>query len=174
MKTYRLCVSKRMSKTAGIQAAFRPRYASMRKQVTHDDQSGIPLQIAGAVTGISITESSLAAPNNLAAGVIAGVFGPVEKNEIINPDVEDAFWREQHPVAPYAIGEPYEDYESAYRAGYEAYAENPGKSFADAETDIRKKYESMKQYESMKPLLPWKKARPAAQAAWSRIAARPD
>lgn len=100
-------------------------------------------------------------------GGLAGAAISRGRGKPVNPDEEDAHWREEHSSAPYAVGESYELYEPAYRAGYEGFQNLHGDSFAEVEDEIRKRYESHKEP------LPWEKARPAARAAWERLAGRP-
>jgi hypothetical protein len=72
-------------------------------------------------------------------GAIAGGLVGKGVSEMIDPTAENAYWRERHPEQPYARGRAFEDYETAYRAGYTGY--RAGKSFADREADLRMEYE---------------------------------
>jgi hypothetical protein len=79
---------------------------------------------------------------------------------------EANYWREQHAKQPYADEQKsFEDYEQAYRTGYEGAARHSGKSFAEMETDIALEYEKGRPDDA----LPWDHARPAVKAAWDRI-----
>lgn len=120
--------------------------------------------VAGAVIG-----AALAGPVGSIAGasMVGGAFagGLIGKGagEIVNPTVEDAYWRERHALEAYGAGTAYEDYEPAYRSGYEGYEKYGGVDFVDVEADISR------DYMSHRAGLPWEKARPAAEAAWERI-----
>ena len=104
------------------------------------------------------------AGGSMVGGALAGgILGRTTTGEGIDPSVEDAYWRERHSLEAYGAGTEYEDFEPAYRAGYEGYARYGGKRFDDVEADIAR------DYSSHRAGLPWDKARPAARAAWSRV-----
>jgi len=118
---------------------------------------------AGAAMGTAMTGPiGGMTGSGLAAGALVGGLVGMDARRKIDPTEQDAYWREQHPSESYAVGEPYEIYEPAYRAGYEGYDRHSGQKFEDVEEDIREKYHSHKAG------LPWEKARPAAHAAWAR------
>lgn len=121
--------------------------------------------VAGAALGTSMAGpiGGMAGAGMATGALAGGLIGKVTA-EGIDPTTEDSYWREQHPSEPYAIGEDYETYEPAYRAGYEGYASHRGVEFEDVEEDIREKYSAHSAG------LPWDKARPAVRAAWNRVA----
>lgn len=97
-------------------------------------------------------------------GAISGGLAGKAVAEAVDPTAEDAYWREQHGSASYAKGRTYEDYQPAYRTGYESFGKyEPGTKFEDAESELRE------EYSASKPKLPWEHARPAAEAAWKRV-----
>ena len=120
--------------------------------------------MAGAVIGASLAGpvGSIAGASMVGGALAGGLLGKAA-GEIVDPTVEDAYWRERHPLEAYGAGTPYEDYEPAYRAGYEGFAQYGGEQFADVEADIAR------DYASHRAGLPWEKARPAAEAAWERV-----
>lgn len=116
---------------------------------------------------------------------------------------EEAYWRAKHPSQPYATGgRSYEEFAEGYRTGYRGY--RPGVSFAEREEELRAEYErehpaevpgTMQHAMSTRPLqecgppadapesmqhamstrpLRWAEARPAAQAAYERMAQTPQ
>lgn len=99
----------------------------------------------------------------MVAGAVAGGLVGKFTGEAIDPTMEDTYWRERHSLESHAAGQPYEEFEPAYRSGYEGYARHGGDDFADVEADIQK------DYESYKASVPWEKARPASKAAWQRV-----
>lgn len=115
---------------------------------------------AGTVLGGPV--GTTAGPS-MVAGAMAGGFIGGMAGEKIDPDQEDTYWREHHPLEPYATGRPYEEFEPAYRSGYEGYSRHGGNKFSEVEADIQR------DYESFSVTLPWSKARPAAEAAWRRV-----
>jgi hypothetical protein len=81
------------------------------------------------------------------------------------PQKEAAYWREQHPKQPYAKNYSYEQFEHAYRTGYDSFAKNPGKKFGEVEESVAADYEQGKPDAA----LPWDTVRPAAGAVWDRL-----
>lgn len=97
-------------------------------------------------------------------GAVAGGMGGYAVGEAIDPAAEDAHWRENHIKQPFAKSGSYEEYQPAYRTGYEGYGRHAADkgSFEEAETDLQS------EYEKSKTNLPWDKARDATRAAWGR------
>jgi hypothetical protein len=80
---------------------------------------------------------------------------------------EDAYWREQHQKQPYAEkNRPYEDYASAYRVGVEGAGKYAGKNYDEVEDSLATAY----QHAEPGSAIPWDTVRPAARAAWDRLA----
>ena len=80
---------------------------------------------------------------------------------------EEAYWREQHSRQPYADKtRSYEDYALAYRVGFEAAAKYAGKDYDEVEESLATDYE----HAEAGSALPWDTVRPAARAAWDRLA----
>ena len=79
---------------------------------------------------------------------------------------EAAYWREQHPKQPYAKNYSYEQFEHAYRTGYDSFSKYPGQRFDEVEESVAADYEQAKPASA----LPWDTVRPAASAVWDRMA----
>lgn len=79
---------------------------------------------------------------------------------------EAAYWREQHPKQPYAKNYPYEQFEHAYRTGYNSFFKYPEKDFTGVEDSVALDYERAKPDSA----LPWDTVRPAVNAVWDRMA----
>jgi uncharacterized protein (TIGR02271 family) len=128
---------------------------------------------AGAAAAIgAATGTTVGGPAGTVAGAAVGavVGGLVGKGvaEKINPTAEDAYWREHHRNEPYYDKSyAYEDYQGAYRTGYEGYGRwgGQGKSYDEVEPELQKEYQ--RNYGKSK--LSWDKARYATRAAWSRL-----
>lgn len=119
---------------------------------------------AGAAAG------TVAGPIGTVAGAAVGavVGGLVGKagGEAVDPTIEDAYWNKHYAQEPYyEQGFSYDDYRPAYRTGYEARTQYPGRSFDDVETDLATRYEKSRGSSR----LSWQQARPATQAAWNRL-----
>jgi hypothetical protein len=78
---------------------------------------------------------------------------------------EAAYWREQHPKQPYAKNYPYEQFEHAYRTGYNAFTKFPGQAFDEVEESVANEYEQGKPDSA----LPWDTVRPAVSSVWEKM-----
>src|SRR5207244_12466188 len=83
----------------------------------------------------------------------------------IYPQKEAAYWREQHAKQPYAKNYSYEEFEHAYRTGYDTFFRYPGKTFDEVEESVAADYEQAKPASA----LPWDTVRPAASAVFDRL-----
>lgn len=134
----------------------------------HPVGTGLGAAAGGAAAGAAV--GSVAGPVGTAAGIVAGavVGGLAGKGiaEKIDPTVEDAYWRENYRHRNYVRPEDdYEMYQPAYKTGYEGRAKYPGKTFEQAEADLRRDYEICRSPECPD----WDHARPATRDAWDRI-----
>jgi hypothetical protein len=124
---------------------------------------------AGAVTGT--VAGPVGTMVGAAIGAVAGGLAGKAVAEAIDPTREDAYWREHYSAEPYyESGRSYEDYEPAYRAGYESYGEITSKygrprTFEEVERDIEAKYNERRVGDGFG----WDKARTPARAAWDRV-----
>lgn len=81
-------------------------------------------------------------------------------------NTERDYWRTQYEKEGYfEAGNTYDDYEGAYRAGYEGRNQYAGKTFDEVETDVKVAWEKTKGNSR----LAWEKAKHAARAAWDRV-----
>jgi hypothetical protein len=138
---------------------------------SHPVGTGIGAASAGA-TGAAIggvVGGPVGAVVGSVIGAVAG--GLVGKGvaESIDPTVEDAYWRENYASQAYI--EPnrsYDDYQPAYRTGYEGYSRysNTGKTYDEVEPELRRDYET--NYGTSNHL-GWEKAKHATRDAWHRV-----
>ena len=91
----------------------------------------------------------VAGPVGVAAATLGGAIigGYVGKaaGELIDPTVEEAYWREEHPRQPYArVRAEDDDYYVAYGVGYVGYSKHDGQthSFEAVEPELRATYEA--------------------------------
>jgi uncharacterized protein (TIGR02271 family) len=135
----------------------------------HPVGTGIGAAAGGAAAGAAV--GSVAGPAGTAAGIVGGaiVGGLAGKGvaEAVNPTEEEAYWRERHAGQPYARNRSYDEYQGAYRTGWEGYSRYgiSGRSFQESEADLRREYERNRG----KSTLGWDDARFAAQAAWQKL-----
>lgn len=101
-----------------------------------------------------------------AVGAIAGGLAGKAVAEAIDPTAEDAYWRENYTSEPYyEAGRGYDDYDAAYRAGYETYGSfDRPRTFDEVERDIEAAYLKRRNRED----LTWDDAKRPARAAWDR------
>lgn len=124
----------------------------------------VTIGLVGAVTGGAVA-GPIGAAVGAGLGVVAGGIGGRALARSLDAQLEEDYWRENHPVQAFAGEGSYDDYSSAYRVGYEAFERLGAKSmrFEDVEEDIATAYHSHSAG------LPWDKARVASRAAWNRM-----
>lgn len=83
----------------------------------------------------------------------------------IDPQKEAAYWREQHSNQPYANSGSYEQFEHAYKTGYNSFLKHRDKNLPDVEEVVALDYERAKPDQA----LPWDTVRPAVNAVWERM-----
>ena len=137
--------------------------------------AGVAGAVATAVATGTTTGAIMGGPVGAAAGLVAGaVVGAVAGHAIgekLNPTKEAAYWRNTYQSEPYYTeGYTYDDYDPAYRVGYEGTARYAGKSFSDVERDLEVDYNRAKG----KSRLQWEHAKTATRRAWDRVAGDRD
>lgn len=129
---------------------------------------------AGGAAGIaaaSAAAGTAAGPAGMATGIAVGaVAGGLVGHgigEAISPSEEETYWRDNHSRQWYAGETSYEDYQDAYRLGYEGYARHgvTGRTYDELEPDFQREYESR-----ASGRISWEKAKRATKAAWNRVA----
>lgn len=135
----------------------------------HPVGTGVGAAVAGTI-GAAV--GAPAGPLGAAVGAVVGsvVGGLVGKStaEAFDPTVEEAYWRDNYSSRPYVDKNlTYEDYQPAYRTGYEGYQRHSteGKTYHEVEPDLQRHYET----ENRDSRVGWNDARYAAQDAWDRV-----
>lgn len=83
-------------------------------------------------------------------------------------ETEDNYWQENFSSRPYALGPDYYDrFRPAYRYGFESARDGLGRSWEDAEPDLRSGWEQY-QEESGTPST-WDEIKAAVRDAWDRV-----
>lgn len=123
----------------------------------------------GAAAGAAIGAAVGGPVGAMVGGTIGAVAGGLSGKgaaEVVNPTVEDAYWRTHYqPTEPGPDGEPYETYQPAYRYGWEGPSRFPGLSFEAAEPRLREGWEQMPDAKGMS----WARARQSVRDAWRRV-----
>lgn len=122
---------------------------------------------SGATVGAVV--GSFAGPVGTAVGAaVGGVVGGLSGKgvaESVNPTVEDAYWREHYSSRPYVkAGAPYQEYQAAYRHGWEGHGRYGELNWEKAEPRMRDDWQH-----SGDTGVDWAKASPAARDAWDRL-----
>ena len=145
---------------------------------------GVGIGAAGAGAAGAAIGTAVGGPIGTAVGAAIGavVGGLAGKGvaEIIDPTAEDAYWRENHGRQEFANHRAYDEYEPAYRTGYEGFGRHysEGTRFEDAEAKLRADYKARHgdatraELAAERSRLGWDEARPAAHAAWKRVEQR--
>ncbi|MFA6241592.1 MAG: hypothetical protein WC655_11710 [Candidatus Hydrogenedentales bacterium] len=133
----------------------------------HPVGTGVGAAAGGAAgAAIGAVAGPISAGVGLVVGAVVGGLGGKGVAEMIDPTIEDAYWREEYSRSPYVeSGVSYENYRPAYRTGYEGYTRYPGKKYEDVETDLQRDYEKSRGNST----LPWEKAKDATRDAWHRV-----
>jgi hypothetical protein len=125
----------------------------------------------GAVGGATLgaTVGAVAGPVGVVAGAVVGAVagGLAGKGvaEAIDPTVEETYWRTNFTSATYAKKDfEFNDYAPAYKLGWERATTNPGRPFAELESDLGRDWNTVKG----KSRLTWDGAKDATRAAWQR------
>lgn len=119
---------------------------------------------AGAAIGA--VAGPVGAGVGLVVGAVVGGLGGKGVAEMIDPTIEDAYWREEYSRSSYVEnGVSYETYQPAYRTGYEGYTRYPGQRYEEVESDLQRDYENSRGNST----LPWDKAKDATRDAWHRV-----
>ena len=134
---------------------------------SHPIGTGIGAAGAGAA-GVAI--GALGGPVGAAiGGVIGAIAGAAAGHgvaESVNPTEEEAYWSESYRDEPYyEEGEVFEDYDPAYRLGYERYHGFQGRTYDEAESELENDWNDTKGDSR----LSWDKAKLAARAGWERV-----
>jgi hypothetical protein len=121
--------------------------------------------VAGAAIG-SVVAPGLGTVVGAAVGAIAGAFVGKGVAEAIDPSTEDQYWGAEYPKRPYYDGGiSYDEMRHAYRYGWEARARHPGRTFDEAESELRQGWADAHQGSRLE----WRHVRNAARDAWQRV-----
>lgn len=119
---------------------------------------------AGAVTG------TMAGPVGTVVGAAVGAImgGLAGKGvaEVMDPTVEDAYWRDNFSTRPYVGRDAsYDDYGPAYGYGASAHGRHPGQTFEQAEANLSRDWSAARGTSG----LDWTRAKHATRDAWNRV-----
>lgn len=120
---------------------------------------------AGAAAG-TVAAGPVGTVVGAAVGAIAGGLAGKAVAEHFDPTREDAYWRDNYSrESYYQNGMTYDDYQPAYRLGWESRGRYAGKRFDEVERDLARDWDTNRG----KSKLSWDHGKHATRAAWDRI-----
>lgn len=124
--------------------------------------------VIGAVDGAAF--GTLAGLPGVATGIviggIAGALAGKAAAQLVNPNEEEKYWRDNHQNQSYFDSTTtYDSYAPAYRYGIEAYSTYSGRKFDEIEAQLAKEWDKARGTSR----LTWDTARLAARDAYERL-----
>jgi hypothetical protein len=124
--------------------------------------------VGGAAAGAAVggMTGPVGAAVGAVVGAVAGALGGKGIARAVDPDAEDAYWRDNYSQRPYVTsGSSYDDYSPAYRYGVESYSRHAGRRFDDVESDLGRDWQSARGNSRLE----WEHAKHATRDAWHRL-----
>ena len=123
---------------------------------------------AGAIAGAAI--GSAAGPVGTLVGAVAGAIGGAKAGgaiaEAVNPTTYNEHFQRSYDSADYYVADrDWNDYEPAYKYGYDTYGQYRGQRFEDVEADLERNWEATK----ANSRLAWNDAKGAVRDGWHYI-----
>jgi hypothetical protein len=138
---------------------------------SHPVGVGVGTAVGGAVTGAAAgaaTGPVGAAAGAVVGGIVGGLAGKAVA-ESIDPTAEDAYWQENYRTRPYyQEGEEYDQYQPAYRYGWEAKSRYQDRGFEEIEPELEREWGSAQATSR----LAWDRAKLATRDAWEHAQPR--
>ncbi len=133
---------------------------------------GTGVGAAGAGTVATVIGGAVGGPFGAVVGAVIGsVVGGLAGKDVaehVNPTFEETNWQETYTSSTYVDSDRiYEDYQPAYRTGYEGYERygHSGRTYSEVETDLQRDYQA-----NQTGSLAWEQAKYAVKDAWDRAA----
>jgi hypothetical protein len=143
--------------------------SSTKKTVEHsgsENRDPISGEKGAHPVGTGVGAAAGGAAVGAVIGAVAGGLAGKGVAEHYDPTVETAYWREHYTTRPYyEKGHAFDDYEPAYRYGWESRARFADRSFDDVETDLGRDWDKVRGHSEMS----WARARLASRDAWDRL-----
>lgn len=121
--------------------------------------------VAGAAVGL-VMAGPVGGVIGATVGAVSGGLAGSSAAEAFNPTAEEKFWRETFVREPYYLqGRSFEYYAPAFRAGWEGRVRHDGRSFEQAEAQLKMEYDIARS--ELDPQ--WHEVRAAARSAWDHV-----
>jgi len=137
----------------------------------HPVGTGLGAAMGGAVAGAAV--GTVAGPLGTAIGaalgaVIGGLAGKGVA-ELVDPTVEETYWRSNFSTRTYvAADDTFDDYAPAYGYGMAAHHDHLGRTFEEAEAELSKGWADARGSSRLE----WGRAKDATRDAWERAGQR--
>ena len=134
----------------------------------HPVGTGVGAALGGAAAGAAIGTivGPLGTVIGASVGAIVGGLAGKGVAELIDPTVEQAYWRTEFATRPYGgATSTFDDYAPAYALGVRSNGIESRDSFDDQDSRLAAEWESVR---GASPL-DWERARPAVRDAWERV-----
>jgi hypothetical protein len=135
---------------------------------------GVAAGLAGAKIGAVAGTAAMPGVGTAVGAAIGAVAGGLIGKGVaegVNPSVENEYWKNNYSTRPYVTaGSKYDDYEPAYRYGWESRTKHSGRQFDEVESDLGRDWDSAKG----KSQMTWDRAKDATRDAWDRLDNDPD
>lgn len=125
--------------------------------------------VAGAVTG-AVAGTAVGGPiGTVVGGVIGAVVGSKAGDSIaeaVNPTEYTTHFQNTYQSTPYySAGREWNDYEPAYKYGYETYGQHRGQRFEDVEDTLERNWDATR----ANSRLAWSEAKGAVKDGWHYV-----
>ncbi len=125
--------------------------------------------VAGAVTG-AVAGTAVGGPiGTVVGGVIGAVVGSKAGDSIaeaVNPTEYNSHFQNSYQAAPYySAGREWNDYEPAYKYGYDTFGQHRGQRFEDVEDSLERNWDSTRGNSR----LAWSEAKGAVKDGWHYV-----
>ncbi len=137
----------------------------------HPASVGTGASIAGAAAGVAVAAfgGSVGEMVEAVTSAFAGGLTGNSVTETFDPTKEEEYWRDNFPKRLwYDADATFDDYESAYRFGWESRLKYRDRKFADVEQELSREWHESES----KSHVTWDQARFAARDAWDHSGQR--
>jgi hypothetical protein len=136
----------------------------------HPIGAGVGAVGVGAAAGAAggAVAGPIGAVAGAAIGAVVGGLAGSATAELLDPNIETTYWRENFSTRPYGSSTPgYDEFAPAYQYGWESYGNHggAGKTFESVEADLGRGWDKAKGASK----LGWDKAKVATHDAWDRV-----
>ena len=137
----------------------------------HPVGTGLGAAMGGAAAGAAVgtVAGPLGTVIGAAVGAVIGGLAGKGVAELVDPTVEETYWRGNFSTRSYVAPDAsFDDYAPAYRYGAAVYRDRPGLAFEDAEADLSTGWTDARGSSR----LDWDRAKAATRDAWDRAVQR--